>query len=282
MRILRLITIFLITYVLTASNAHAGKIAIVIDDIGNQASDKKLLTLNQALTFAILPHTPYSTAFSKQATEQKRDVIIHLPMQANKGNQYLGPGALTMDMTKQQFQQTLIAAIEDVPYAVGINNHMGSLLTRLDQPMQWTMELLRQHNMFFLDSKTTVLSKVEPIADQYGVNALHRNIFLDHVRKPEVMAFQFQRLINIAREYGSAIAIGHPYPETYQLLQQNLPLLASMGVELVPLSKLLPSNISILDNLATRDGEEIKHKAKSKIAVDFIKPTADKVAESAL
>ena len=58
-------------------------------------------------------------------------------------------------MSKHEYQQTLLSAMEDIPFAVGINNHMGSLLTRMEEPMGWTMELLRQHNMFFLDSKTT-------------------------------------------------------------------------------------------------------------------------------
>jgi polysaccharide deacetylase 2 family uncharacterized protein YibQ len=263
LRIIKKITLVL-TCILSIGFANAAKIAIVIDDIGNNLSDNQLLTLDENLTYAILPHTPYSFIFSKKAAELQRDILIHLPMQATTQNILLGPGALTQGMSKRQYQKTLIAAIEDIPYAIGINNHMGSLLTRLDKPMRWTMELLQQHNMFFLDSKTTVYSKVESIADQYGVNALHRNIFLDNVKKPNVMDIQFKRLINIAQEYGSAIAIAHPYPETYEFLRDNLPQLSSMGIELVPLSQLLPSskmfNDRIIDNVAD----------------DFVKATATK------
>lgn len=266
MRIIKIITLLLI-YALATTPAHAAKIAIVIDDIGNQESDKDLLSLNAHLTYAILPHTPYSFIFSKQAAKLQRDVIIHLPMQADSHNNNLGPGALTLGMSKRQHQQTLLMAMENIPHAIGINNHMGSLLTRSDQPMQWTMELLRQHNMFFLDSKTTVYSKVESIADQYGVSALHRNIFLDNVRQPSVMASQFQRLINIAKQYGSAIAIGHPYPETYQLLKKNLPLLSQMGIELVPLSKLLPENLT-----AKEYEDELEFNKNSVTAVDVTEP----------
>lgn len=242
--------------------AYAGKVAIVIDDIGNNLSDHELLSLDEHLTYAVLPHTPYGFTFSQQAAAKQRDIIIHLPMQANSKNILLGPGALTQDMSKRQYQNTVIAAIEDIPYAVGINNHMGSLLTRLDKPMRWTMELLQQHNMFFLDSKTTVYSKVESIADQYGVNALHRNIFLDNVKKPNVMDTQFKRLISIAQQYGSAIAIAHPYPETYEFLRDNLPLLSSMGIELVPLSQLLPSSRMFNDRITDN------------VASDFVKTTA--------
>lgn len=218
---------------------HAAQIAIVIDDIGYQQSDVKLLNLDASLSYAVLPHTPLGYEYARYASSKNRDVLIHLPMQADANNHLLGIGALMNKMSKRVYQQTLISALEDIPFAIGINNHMGSLLTRLERPMGWTMELLRQHNMFFLDSKTTKHSKVEFVASQFGVNTLHRNIFLDHSRESKAMKWQFQRLINIAKQYGSAIAIGHPYPETYQLLKRELPKLKAMNIELVPISKLV-------------------------------------------
>lgn len=228
-----------VTLLLTISPAFAGKIAIVIDDIGYQYSDKKLLDMDAQLTYAVLPHTPMGFKYAQTAAQKNRDVIIHLPMQAESNNRLLGPGALTESMNKQEYQQTLLSALEDIPFAIGVNNHMGSLLTRLEQPMAWTMELLRQHNMFFLDSKTTRHSKIEEVANQFGVNSLNRNIFLDHHRSKKAINWQFNRLIRIAKKYGSAIAIGHPYPETYQVLQEKLSQLNDLGVELVPLSELL-------------------------------------------
>lgn len=227
---------------LSVPAVNAGKVAIVIDDIGYKRSDKKLLDLNAALTFAVLPHTPLGRKYAKLAAKNQRDVIIHLPMQARSNNELLGPGALLNDMSKQQYQNTLISALEDIPYAVGVNNHMGSLLTQMEQPMAWTMELLRQHNMFFLDSKTTRHSKIEVIASEWGVNSLHRNIFLDHEKDKDQIRKQFKRLINIARNYGTAIGIGHPYAETYEVLQEQLLELEEAGIELVPLSSLLPTS----------------------------------------
>ncbi len=222
--------------------AQAAKVAIVIDDIGYQRSDQKLLDLDAALTFAVLPHTPLGTQYAHFAADKQRDVIIHLPMQAYSNNRLLGPGALLTDMDKQEYQRTLISAIEDIPYAIGVNNHMGSLLTQMEQPMAWTMELLRQHNMFFLDSKTTRKSKIEQVASEWGVHALHRNIFLDHDRDKTIIRKQFQRLINIAKKHGTAVGIGHPYLETYQVLVEQLEALKAAGVELVPLSSLLPTS----------------------------------------
>ena len=220
---------------------NAAKIAIVIDDIGYKSSDKRLLDLDAKLTYAVLPHTPLGYQYAKDAVQSNREVIIHLPMQANKNNRLLGPGALTHEMTKQEYQQTLLSALEDIPFAIGVNNHMGSLLTRQEEPMAWTMELLRQHQLFFLDSKTTRHSKIEAVADQYGVDSLARNIFLDHDRNKQAIERQFRRLVRIAKKHGQAIAIGHPYSETREVLEQQLARLSEMNVELVPLSHLLPA-----------------------------------------
>lgn len=220
--------------------AFAGKVAIVIDDIGYKKSDRKMLEMDAPLTYAVLPHTPLGFEYAQSAAQKNRDVIIHIPMQANSNNRLLGPGALTDKMDKREYQQTLLAAMEDIPFAVGMNNHMGSLLTTMEQPMAWTMELLRQHNMFFLDSKTTTNSKVGSIANKFGVDSLDRNVFLDHHQDPKAISKQFDRLIRIAKQQGSAIAIGHPYDVTYQVLRQQLNKLEQAGIELVPLSQLLP------------------------------------------
>lgn len=224
------------------SSVLANKIAIVIDDIGYKTSDQKMLALDAPLTFAVLPHTPMGYEYAYLAAQKKRDVLIHLPMQADANNHLLGAGALTSGMNKLQYQNTLLSAMEDIPFAIGINNHMGSLLTRMEQPMEWTMELLRQHNMFFLDSRTTKKSKVADVAQEFGVDTLERSVFLDHHRSQKAIRWQIKRLIKLAKKNGQAVAIGHPYPETYAVLKQLLPQLKHLGIELVPLSDLVKMN----------------------------------------
>lgn len=238
---------------LASQLVFAGQVAIVIDDIGYKPSDKKLFSIDANLTYAVLPHTPFGYRYAKLANQKDRDVILHLPMQAQTQNELLGPGALKANMAKGEYQQTLLSALEDIPFAVGINNHMGSLLTQLDEPMSWTMEVLQQHNLFFLDSKTTNKSRIEPIGHEFGVKTLDRNIFLDHIREPKAMAWQFRRLIKMAKRNGSAIAIGHPYPETYQFLKDNLIKLEEAGIKVVPLSEMLyPSDAALADNKSNK------------------------------
>lgn len=255
-RVVRFLTSFsnwiVACFCVLSFQANAAKIAIVIDDIGYKISDQKLIDLDGALTYAVLPHTPLGPKLAQQAAVKDRDVIIHLPMQAHKDNRLLGPGALYSEMNKAEYQQTLISAMEDLPFAIGVNNHMGSLLTQQTQPMTWTMEFLQQHNLFFLDSRTTKFSKVSEVAGRFGVETLNRNVFLDNSRDPKQIEIQFNRLLKLAKQNGSAVAIGHPHKETYALLEAKLPMLKEMGVELVPLSDLLEDN-PVRSMLASKD-----------------------------
>jgi len=217
------------------------RIAIIIDDIGYQKSDLRMVALPYALTYAVLPHTPYGKQAAEIAYNQQNDVILHMPMEATAQNA-LGPGALTQHMSRQQIHRTLQQALSDIPFAIGMNNHMGSLFTALDHPMDWTMEYLSERHLFFVDSLTTPQSTAKHYAQQRNVTFLARHIFLDNQQNQAAIEKQFQQLLQIARQHQTAIAIGHPYPETYRFLKQRLPQLAAEGIELVGISALLPED----------------------------------------
>lgn len=221
------------------------RIAIIIDDIGYQRADLKMVELPHALTYAVLPHTPYGRQAARQASRSQKDVMLHMPMEATQQNA-LGPGALTQHMNRQQVQHTLQQALDDIPYAIGINNHMGSLFTALDQPMAWTMEYLQQRQLFFVDSLTTPQSTAKKYASQYGVTLLARHVFLDNELTDAALERQFKQLLQIARRHQVAIAIGHPYPETYRFLKRRLPQLEAEGIELVGISALLPESHAVI------------------------------------
>jgi polysaccharide deacetylase 2 family uncharacterized protein YibQ len=144
-------------------------------------------------------------------------------------------------VTQEELDATLQDAIAAIPAAVGVNNHMGSLLTSETAPMTWLMQVLAQHDLFFIDSRTTARSVAEDIAQAQGVPTRGRDIFLDDEQELGYINGQFNQLLAIARKHGSAIAIGHPYPATLDYLRRVLPLLRQAGVELVPVSALLPS-----------------------------------------
>ncbi|MBC3767031.1 divergent polysaccharide deacetylase family protein [Neptunicella marina] len=220
-----------------ANVCQAGEVALIIDDMGNTRADEKAFNLPAQVTFAILPHTPYSKEFSQRSDIQGREVMLHMPMESLAGT-YPGPGTITSSMVPQLITQKLQSALTDIPNAVGINNHMGSKLTQLTLPMETTMSFLKQHGLYFVDSRTTRYSRAEKIAHENGVVSWHRNVFIDHTLNESDMQRQFDRLMRIAQRYKRAVGIGHPHPKTLRFLQQRLPLLERAGIKLIPVSDL--------------------------------------------
>ena len=228
----------LITALLMINNTYAARVAIVIDDIGYRTTDHEVLDLPGNLTLSILPHTPFGKRLAILAHEEHHDVLLHIPMEAENGKK-LGPGALTHDMNEAKIRASLANSFAEIPFAIGINNHMGSLLTQLYKPMSWTMRFLKERNVLFLDSKTSRHSKAAKIANSYAVPTLNRTIFLDNVLTEPYIRQQFEKLIAKAKQNKTAIAIAHPHPETIAALAELLPLLKQQNVQLVPISALL-------------------------------------------
>lgn len=217
------------------------RIAIIIDDIGDRhAEGLAAVSLPGAVACAFLPHTPHSRELALLAHENGKEVMLHLPLQSLH-DKPLGPGAITLDTTETEFRRTLAADLQSIPFVRGVNNHMGSLLTLHPGHMTWLMQYLAaQGEMFFVDSYTNAESVALAMAQERGVPAAKRDVFLDNIAEQAAIGVQFERLVSLAHERGTAIGIGHPYPETLKFLAENLPeLQAAYGVELVPVSVLL-------------------------------------------
>lgn len=214
-------------------------VVIIIDDVGdNYAQGAAAVELPGPVTVAFLPHSPFGPKLAKRAYLTGKDVILHAPMQ-NTHDRPLGPGALTTDLDREQFNRVLAGDFDDVPHVQGLNNHMGSLLTTLEPQMHWVMDQVDQRGLFFIDSRTTADSVAWKVAQQRGIPSLRRDVFLDHERTTEFVHQQFMQTLKIAKRYGSAVAIGHPYPVTVEYLKLALPLLDEQGIRLVTASALI-------------------------------------------
>lgn len=237
MRIIFSLVIFVSLNVFAQSK---DKIAIVIDDIGYRSTDKSALHLPKQVTFSVLPHTPYGRELAEQGNSQQREILLHVPMESIN-NLLLGPGAITSKMTEASVKKTLAASVADIPHVIGINNHMGSRLTQMSEPMSWTMQFLKENDLFFLDSRTSKFSQAEFVAQRIGVPSLHRHVFLDNKINEVYIENQFKKLIAISKRDGAVVAIAHPHPTTVNVLTKMLPTLAENGIELVAISQLLPA-----------------------------------------
>ena len=217
----------------------APRIAIIIDDLGyHRLRGEAIAALPGAITCAVIPETPYGPRLADACDRDSKEVIIHLPMET-ASSRPLDKGGIKDEMSEAKLVSTVREAFIRIPQARGLNNHMGSVLTAEAEPMSWLMQELANNHYFFIDSRTTPDSVAESTAVRYGLLSGGRDVFLDNERSLVKINQQFNQLLRIAKRRGSAIAIGHPYPETIQYLQGVMPLLKQAGVELVPASRLL-------------------------------------------
>lgn len=219
--------------------AAQSRIAIIIDDIGyRQATSKAAIELDPNITVAVIPQSPHGKQLAEYAHRLQREIIVHLPMAAN-GTDNLDPGGITPEHSAQQIRATIVDAFHRIPSAVGLNNHMGSRTTEDPHAMTAVMNTLAEQEAFFVDSRTSGASVGESVARAMGVPSTRRHVFLDNEQDYRSINRQFNQLLQHARQHGSAVAIGHPYPETIAYLKHVLPLLKDAGIEVVPVSRLI-------------------------------------------
>lgn len=209
-----------------AAPSYAGKLSIVIDDFGYRPhQENQVLAMPSAISVAVLPNAPHAREMATKAHNSGHEVLIHLPM-APLSKQPLEKDTLRPEMSSDEIERIIREAVDKVPYAVGLNNHMGSAMTSSLFGMQKVMLALSRYNLYFLDSMTIGNSQAMRAANGTGVKVIKRRVFLDDSQNEAAIRVQFNRAIDLARRNGSAIAIGHPHPTTVRVLQQmvyNLP-----------------------------------------------------------
>ena len=223
---------------LLVGSASAGKLAIVIDDFGYRPQQENLvLQMPHAISVAVLPTAPHAREMATKAHQRGHEVLIHLPM-APLSKQPLERDTLQPEMSREEIARIIGNAVNSVPYAVGMNNHMGSKMTSSLPGMQKVMQVLDHYSFYFLDSMTIGNSQATRAAAGTSVKVIKRRVFLDDNQNEAEIRKQFNRAVHLAQRNGAAIAIGHPHPSTVRVLQQMLPGLPA-DVTLVRPSQLL-------------------------------------------
>jgi polysaccharide deacetylase 2 family uncharacterized protein YibQ len=223
----------------TAVPPAGPRLALVVDDWGYQARPiEELPKMGFPLTAAVLPNLPYSAKAATTAHGLGMEVILHCPMQA-QGKAKGEAGTLKPGMSHTEVQALLARHWASVPYAVGLNNHQGSLATENAALMAEVAGFVHAHNAYFLDSVTTPHSAIPKAAQAAGVPWAARRVFLDDLDEIGAIRAQVSRAEAIARKQGDCIAIGHPRANTLAVLKQMGPQLQADGIRLVFVSDLL-------------------------------------------
>lgn len=223
---------------------HSGspRIAFIIDDVGAyEIGALELKKLNIPITPSILPDSPYGQEEAQWMQEYGLPVMLHIPMQPKNGNgqTYDHGETITLESTDEEIRSLIRRAKQLVPSAKGLNNHQGSMATANSRVMTRTLKIIKEEGLFFVDSRTIGSTVAYDIAKRLGIRTAYKDVFLDHVKDYSHSISQIRRLVAIAQQKGSAIAIGHPHLSTIRAIRDSLNFIRSRGVKIVYVTELL-------------------------------------------
>ena len=217
--------------------ANRPLVAIVLDDLGlDRVRTAEAIGLRGPLTLSFMTYANELPAQTQAARHAGHELLLHVPMEAVDRQADPGPYGLFTALPREEIIERLRWGLGRFDGFVGINNHMGSKFTSDERAMAPVMEELHARGLVFLASRTSPSSTGIRLATAYGVPHAARDVFLDDDPTPAAIAKELARVEQLARKYGSAIAIGHPHDATIAALRAWLPLVGEKRLALVPLS----------------------------------------------
>lgn len=229
---------------LTTEEATKPKVALVVDDLGWSRGNTSLYEeIDLPMTLAVLPGRPHSRELYERLRGQF-EFILHFPMEP-VGYPRDDPGkhALMTSMTQREVKRKVESILDRYPDVVGINNHMGSKFTQNRELMRSVMEVLKERDLLYLDSVTSANSVAKSVAERMNVPVFRNQVFLDNERSKRSIRDQFEKLIDLAKEQGGAIGIGHFQSEkTARVLRNMMSKYQARGIQFVEIEQLVPDS----------------------------------------
>ena len=220
--------------------ASAPKLAIILDDMGlDRPAVKRAAQIKGPLTFSFLPYAHYLPRLTRYVRAHGHELMVHMPMEPLSTSMDPGPHALLVDLSKAELEKRIAWNLSRFKGFVGLNNHMGSRFTEDTAAMRLVLAQVKERGLLFVDSRTTDATVGDRMAAAMHIPHRARDVFLDNIRTRRAIRIQLRKAVEIARKYGSAIAIGHPHDQTLAVLERDLPRYTARGVVLVPVSALM-------------------------------------------
>lgn len=226
------------------------QIAVIVDDFGYYEGDllDDFLSLPAPITLSILPDLPYSRKVMEKAVENGYETFIHIPMEPiNYPRNDPGSNAIFVHLSEREIVKRMQGYIRQLPDCIGANNHMGSLATADKDVMRYVLQVLKNNNLFFIDSYTTSSSVAYSTAQEMMIPSFKRDIFLDQPDTTDkTLQEKMREIDNMIHQKGqdNIIIITHATNrKRFNYLKKFIDLVNNRGYEIVPISKLFETEL---------------------------------------
>lgn len=215
------------------------RIAILIGDLGFSvsASNAAIERLPPGVTLAFAPYAEDLQNWIGKARLHGHEVMLQLPMEPlDYPTNDPGPRALLTSLGAGDNLRRLEWLLGRFSGYVGVTNYMGSKFTTSAADMRPILEALRDRGLLFVDSRSSQRSVAWSVARELRMAHAANNRFIDNEASRLSIDARLEELERIAREHGSAIGIGYPYPVTIERVAAWAGQLERKGLLLAPVS----------------------------------------------
>ncbi|OQX82743.1 MAG: hypothetical protein B6D53_03840 [Candidatus Omnitrophica bacterium 4484_49] len=178
------------------------------------------------LNIAILPELDYSRTVNIMALNAGHEILLHLPLEPLSGEKMeerLEKVTIRKDMTSEEVREVLRRFLNGLQGVRGVNNHMGSLISKDEDKLREIFRVLKKRRMYYLDSKVIPDSVASKVAKEVGIRCFQRDVFIDNKDDEEYIKNQIRKGIEMARKKGYSIIIGHAKYHTLRVIKEMVP-----------------------------------------------------------
>ena len=191
---------------------NGATLIFIFDDAGQSLTKLQKYTAKMPFPFtvAVLPYLPHSRDCALELSKKGKEIMLHQPMQAVNLSINPGPGAILPEMDSYSIEEQLRKNIDSLGVQIaGMNNHEGSLITSDLVKMLDVLQVVKEKDIYFLDSRTTSATKAPQAAQLLGLTIFSNDVFLDNEVERNAILKQIYRGLTVANKNGKAVMIGH-------------------------------------------------------------------------
>lgn len=218
------------------------RIAIVLTGLGlsKAQTNAAIQALPANITFAFSPYGNDLQSWADQAREAGHEVLLELPMEPHGfPNDDPGPHTLLTSLTETENVERMTWVLDRFTGYVGVTSQLGGRFTTQPESLRPILVELKKRGLLFLDTRKSPDSVAGEIATTAGLAHADNDVFLDEAAAARAtIRAGLDELERIARERGSAIGIGYPFPVTMEILSNWARDLEGKDIELLPVSAL--------------------------------------------
>jgi polysaccharide deacetylase 2 family uncharacterized protein YibQ len=220
------------------------RIALMVGGMGLNAegTEAAIAKLPGPVTLGFAPYGGGIEERAAEAREAGHETALQAPMEDFSGSAG-DPGRRTLKTSVSDADNldSLRWLMSRFTGYIGVVNHLGGKFTADTRELTPVLREIAARGLGYLDDGASPRSVAPDVAAALAMPSARADVVIDANPTPEAIEAALARLLDRARERGSAIGVASASPMSVELLARWTNGLESKGVALVPLSALMSS-----------------------------------------